>query len=1088
MKSFCLITAALVLSLTLNAQSKRKAETQAADTLKEASFAGLKFRSIGPAFTSGRIADFAVNPENHSEYYVAVASGHVWKTNNSGTTWQPVFDNNGAYSMGCVTMDPNNSNVVWTGTGENNHQRALGYGNGVWKSVDGGKSWNNMGLKDSRQIGDIVIDPRNSDVVFVAAEGSAWGPGGERGLYKSIDGGKTWKKVLEISENTGINNVAMDPVNSDILYATSEQRRRHAFTKIGGGPESAFYKSTDNGESWRKISSGLPSGHVGGMGMAISPADRNTIYLIIEAEGSTGGFFRSTDRGESWTKMSDYASSGQYYNEIYCDPKNVDKVFSVETVTQVTEDGGKTWKSLSTKNRHVDDHAMWIDPDDTRHFLIGGDGGIYETWDNGDNFIFKSNLPVTQFYRVGLDNSYPFYNVYGGTQDNNTLGGPSRNYCSEGVSNEDWYALLGGDGFWVAVDPSNPDIVYCEYQYGNMFRHDKKTKENLSIKPQPRKGELTYKWNWNTPLIISPHSNTRLYTAADKVFRSDDRGDSWEVISDDITSKTDRNTWPVMGQFWSIDAVVKDVSTSLWGTAVSIDESILKEDLLYVGTDDGVISITENAGKSWTQAAKFNGVPAYSLVSDLLASRHDENIVYASFNNLKNDDFKPYLLKSSDKGKTWVSISGNLPLNGTIHAIEQDYVDANLLFAGTELGAFFSLDGGKQWVKMSGVPDIAIYDMAIQKRENDLVLATFGRGFYILDDFSILREFSKKEDLLKEEAVLFPVKNALMYIETDGKYGQGEGLYYAPNPTFGACFTYYMKDVPKTLKQERQEREKELFKEKKQIPQPTVDQLRKENEEDPHYLVFTVRDQNGNIVRKVTSAPKKGINRVYWDLKYESLNPVRLRDNKFNPVSTPSGLPALPGNYSVSLDMIVRGEMTNLASPVNFSADIIENSSLLRQSRDEYDAFIQDMTEFARIFYGSYNSINEGITNIKMIKQAVFSSSQASHDLMQRILLLEKDLKDIEFSFTGEQAKASWEEIPPAPMPLNYRLRSVSTGIWGSSQGVTKNMQNNFDILKVEFNEAYSHAKKALDELKGIQDELNALKIPWTSGGLPDYI
>jgi photosystem II stability/assembly factor-like uncharacterized protein len=989
--------------------------------------------------------------------------------------------------MGCVTMDPNNSHVVWIGTGENNHQRALGYGNGVWKSEDGGKSWNNMGLKDSRQIGDIVIDPRNSNVVFVAAEGSAWGPGGDRGLFKTSDGGKSWKKVLEISENTGINNVAMDPVDSDILYATSEQRRRHAFTKIGGGPESAFYKSTDNGENWRKISSGLPSGHIGGMGLAISPADRNIVYLIIEAEETSGGFFRSKDRGESWTKMSDYASSGQYYNELFCDPINVNKVFSVETVTQVTEDGGKTWKALSLKNRHVDDHAMWIDPDDTRHFLIGGDGGIYETWDNGENFIFKSNLPVTQFYRVGLDNSYPFYNVYGGTQDNNTLGGPSRNYCSDGVSNEDWYALLGGDGFWVAVDPSNPDIVYCEYQYGNMFRHDKKTKENLSIKPQPRKGELTYKWNWNTPLIISPHSSTRLYTAADKVFRSDDRGDSWEVISDDITSRTDRNTWPVMGHYWSIDAVVKDVSTSLWGTAFAIDESVLKEDLLYVGTDDGVISITENAGKTWTHTANFKGIPEFSLVSDLLASRHDENIVFASFNNLKNDDFKPYLLKSTDKGKTWSSISGNLPLNGTVHAFEQDYVNPDLLFVGTELGAFFSLDGGKQWIKMSGVPDVAIYDMAIQKRENDLVLATFGRGFYILDDFSVLREIAKEKAILTRKASLFPVKNALMYIETDKKYGQGEALYYAPNPTFGACFTYYLNDIPKTLKQERQEREKELFKEKKPIPQPSADELRKELEEDPHYLLFTIKDENGNMVRKVSSSPKKGINRVYWDLTYESLNPVRLRDNKFNPASTPSGLPALPGKYSVSMDMVVRGEIINLSDPLNFTAEIIENSSLPRQDREEYDAFIKKMGEFTGVFYGTYSAVDDGLTNIKTIKQAVFSSSKTNNELMQKILSTEKELNDIIFTFSGEKAKASWEEIPPAQMPLSYRLRAVSTGIWGSSQGVTKNMQINFDILKDEFKETYANAQKTLNDLKAIQDELNALKIPWTNGRLPDY-
>ncbi|GAB1404379.1 hypothetical protein MASR1M74_15580 [Lentimicrobium sp.] len=427
--------------------AQRKKAEAVMDTLKSADFSGLKFRSIGPAFASGRIADFAVNPEQPQEYYVAVASGHIWKTNTAGTTWEPVFDNYGAYSIGCLAMDPHNSNVIWAGTGENNHQRCLGYGDGVYKTQDGGKSWKNMGLKDSRQIGMIAIDPRNTDVVYVAAEGSTWGPGGDRGLYKTSDGGRTWNKVLDISENTGVNNVIMDPRNPDVLYATSEQRRRHTFTKIGGGPESAIWKSTDAGANWTKLTSGLPTGDVGGMGIAISAVNPDVIYAIIEAAGETGGFFRSTDRGASWSKMSSYHSSGQYYNEIYCDPKNVDKVYSVETYSKVTTDGGKTWKNVGNKYRHVDDHAMWIDPANTDHFLIGGDGGIYETWNAGQDFHFKNNLPVTQFYRVNVDNSEPFYYVYGGTQDNNSMGGPSRNLSSYGVINDEWFVTNGGDGF-----------------------------------------------------------------------------------------------------------------------------------------------------------------------------------------------------------------------------------------------------------------------------------------------------------------------------------------------------------------------------------------------------------------------------------------------------------------------------------------------------------------------------------------------------------------------------------------------------------------------------------------------------------------
>ena len=484
-KSIGLVFLLLLFSVNTFAEKKNKSGDEKNDTIKSADVSGLKFRSIGPAFTSGRIADFAVNPKNHSEYYVAAACGHIWKTTNNGITFEPIFDNYGAYSIGCLKMDPNNPNVIWAGTGENNHQRALGYGDGVYKTVDGGKSWKNMGLKESRQIGMIAIDPGNSNVVYVAAEGSVWGPGGDRGLYKTTDGGENWEKVLEISEHTGVNNVVLHPGNPDIIFATSEQRRRHVHTKIGGGPESALHKSTDGGKTWRKLESGIPSVDKGGMGIAVSPVDPNVWYVIIEAAKEKGGFFKSTDMGESWNKMGDYSSSGQYYNEIYCDPIDANKVYSMDTWSKYTVDGGKTWKNIGNNDRHVDDHAFWVDPDDTKHFMIGGDGGVYETFDGGKKYIHKTNLPVTQFYRVAVDNTEPFYWVYGGTQDNSSFGGPSRNLNNDGVSSCDWVTTLGGDGFWQAIDPTNQDIVYSEYQYGNIYRFDKKSGESINIKPQP---------------------------------------------------------------------------------------------------------------------------------------------------------------------------------------------------------------------------------------------------------------------------------------------------------------------------------------------------------------------------------------------------------------------------------------------------------------------------------------------------------------------------------------------------------------------------------------------------------------------------
>ena len=1070
--------------LILTAQKKDDAKKEK-DPLASGTFSGLKFRSIGPAFTSGRIADFAVNPNNHSEYYVATASGGLWKTTNSGTTWSPLADTIQAYAMGCVVIDPTNSNVVWLGTGENNHQRALGWGTGVYKSEDGGQNWKFMGLKDSRQIGDIVVDPKNPNTVYVAAEGSVWGPGGERGLYKTIDGGKTWNKVLNISENTGVNNVVMDPRDSNLLYATSEQRRRHTYTKIGGGPETAVYKTTDGGATWEKIMKGLPKSDMGGTGIAISPVNPDVVYLIAEAaEG--GGFFRSTNRGATWEKMSDHFAQGQYYNEIYCDPKDVNKVYSVETVTQVTEDAGKTWKAFGNNQRHVDDHALWIDPKDTEHILIGGDGGVYETFDGGKNFLYKCNLPVTQFYRVNTDNELPFYNIYGGTQDNNSFGGPSQTISSDGIVNSDWTVTQGGDGFWTAIDPTNPNIIYAEAQYGNAVRYDRKSGESIDIRPEPAEGEKTFKWYWDAPLLISPHSPTRLYCAAERVFRSDDRGDSWTEISGDLTTQTDRNSFPVMGKYWSIDADGKDVSTSLFGLIVSLAESPVKENLLYAGTDDGLIQITEDA-KTWRKAGDFPDVPQYTFVSDVLPSRFDENVVYASFNNEQRDDFKPYLLKSTDKGKTWESIANNLPKDGPVHTIAQDPVNPNLLFVGTEWGFFFSIDGGQKWIQLkAGLPIVKVCDIKIQKRESDLVLATFGRGFYVLDNYSPLRQVTK--ELLQKDSYIFPVKDALMYIQKGGRYGQGSTYFKAPNPEFGATFTYYIKDVPKTLKAERHEKEKALFKDGKPIPQPTTDELRAEENEKAPYLIFTISDEAGNVVRKITKAASAGINRAVWDLRYESWNPVNLKDNKFDPVAKMrSDLFVLPGKYSVSMAMVVRGEEKQLAGPLTFNVVPLNNTTLPASNRAEVVEFQRKAAELARTVVGARQLTDDLAKRTVLIKQTLNNTPAASFDLFKRASTVAKELEDINFAFEGEQPKASQEEVPPAKVPLNLRLETLTSTQWRSTSNVTKNQKVAYQVLYNEVQPILEKLKTITDvELKSIESEMEKIGAPWTPGRMPE--
>ena len=1075
-------------AVEISAQKKKNQEEEKIEGIDSKLLSGLKWRSIGPALTSGRVADFAVNPDNKSEWYVAIASGNVWKTVNNGTTFKPVFDKYGSYSTGVITMDPNNSNLLWLGTGENNHQRALGYGDGVYKSEDGGESWKNMGLKESRQIGGIVVDPRNSNVVFVAAEGSAWGPGGERGLYKSSDGGENWKKVLEISENTGVNNVVMDPVDPDVLYATAEQRRRHVFTKIGGGPESAVYRSLDGGESWDKIMNGLPKVHIGGMGIDVSPVDRNVLYLIMEAAEGKGGFFRSENRGASWEKMSDHHASGQYYNEIYCDPVDVNKVYSMETRSKVTLDAGKTWQSISTDGRHVDDHALWIDPDDTQHYLIGGDGGVYETFDGGATFLYKSNLPVTQFYRVNVDNEEPFYNVYGGTQDNNTLGGPSMNKSSAGVTNEDWKAIKGGDGFWVAIDPEDPNIVYCESQYGNVNRYDRLSGEGIGIKPRPRKDEDTYKWNWNAPLLVSHHSHTRIYMMANKVFRSDDRGNSWEVISEDLTSGVDRNTWPVMDQYWSWDAVQKDVSTSLWGTGVSLSESPIDENLIYAGTDDGVISITENGGKNWKKVSNFPGIPEYTYVSDLMADRFEANVVYATFDNRKRDDFKPYVLKSYDKGNSWVNIAANLPENGTVHTIGQDPEVPGLLFAGTEFAFYFSLDGGGAWTKLSsGLPTIAVRDMVIQEQENDLVLATFGRGFYILDDYTPLRELAINQALLEKDAHIFPIEDALMYIQSGGKYGQGSTFFSSKNPELGATFTYFLKDVPKTLKAKRQEGEKELFKEKKPIPQPTRDQLRLEESEEAPYLVFAIRDASGQGIRKLYTKASKGLNRINWDLRLSSTRPVRAVSEASEKVeSSSSGTLAMPGEYSVELYMVAGGEVSLLVEAVPFKAKFLNQAALPAKNPKEVAEFQAEVSEISRVMSGARQMAREQEIKLNTFRKVMKETPGTGANMLIDVLALQDELGQIIYKLEGPSARASWEELSPMEMPLNRRLNIMARTHWSSTSDLTKTETDQLEILREEFPPLLEELERIVSKITEIDAKLEELKAPWTPGRLPE--
>ena len=1072
----------LILSSILTAQNNDEGKEKDKSQYKSSTFSGLKFRLLGPAAVSGRVVDFAVNPDNYHEFYAAVACGNVWKTTNSGTTWDPVFDNYGSYSIGCVTLDPNNSNVVYVGTGENNSQRSVAWGDGIYRSEDGGKSFKNIGLKTSEHIGKILIDPRDSKVIYVAAQGPLWGPGGQRGLYKSTDYGVTWDSILYVSENTGVNDVVMDPRDPDVLYASSYQRRRHVWVLLNGGPEGAIYKSTDAGKTWNKLESGLPKGDIGRIGLAISPVNPDYVFAIIEAK-ENGGFYKSITRGASWEKTNDYkTSSAQYYNEIFCDPKDIDKIYSLDTRSTISIDGGKTFKPIGNKLRHVDDHALWINPDNTDHFLIGGDGGIYETFDAGNSWIFKANLPLGQFYRVSVDNSEPFYWVYGGTQDNNSMGAPSQTINEEGIVNADWIPTIGGDGYESQVDPLDPNIIYCQYQYGGVARYDKKSGELISIKPQEESNDEAYRWNWDTPLLISPHSHTRIYIAANKLFRSDDRGNSWKVISPDLTRQIDRNKLEVMGKIWSVDAVAKNASTSFYGNIVSLTESPLVEGLIYVGTDDGLIQVTEDGGKNWRKIEKFPGIPEMTYVSCLYASVTDPNTVYATFDNHKRSDYKPYILVSKDRGKSWQSISGDLKEPQVVYSIIQDQVKPDLLFAGTEYGVFFTIDGGTKWIQLKGgLPTVAVRDIDIQRRENDLVLATFGRGFYILDNYTPLRELTEK-NLDEQDYTLFPVKDALMFVKRSATFGnEGTSYFKAGNPPFGATFTYYIKEAPKTRKQERQKEEKKLIKENKPVYYPSWDDLRLEDREEQPFLIFTIYDKDGNVVRNLKSGVKAGINRITWDLRYPSTNPVKKATDKDD-----SGIPVMPGKYSVKVFLYSDGEFKEVAGPQEFEAKVLNNTTLPAEDRAALVAFGEKVYEFNRVVEGALNATRDLKEKTEVLLTAIRQTPEAPQSMINDALRIKSETEDILQHLFRDETVAGRNE--PTPTTIYDRLNEIAFGIWQSTSAPTETQKASLKLASDTFEPILTHLRQLLDvDVKNLENQMEQYGAPWTPGRVPDW-
>lgn len=1070
--------------------------TTVADSLMKPLLNQVNFRMIGPATTSGRIVDIAVNPNNKSEYYLAAAYGGVWKTVNGGTTYQPIFDGYGTQSIGCLALDPVNPNIVWVGTGENNNQRSVGYGNGIYRSLDGGKTFENMGLKLSEHIGMIKIDPKNTNRVWVAVYGPVWKEGGERGLYLTEDGGKTWVRNFHVSDNTGCNEVYLDPHISGTMYAAFHQRRRHEWTYLGGGPESALYKSTDHGKSWRKLGGGLPGGELGRITIATT-SKAGQMYAMVEAEEGKGGIYISYDYGESWSKQNPFFTAGNYYQEIFVDPTNPNRLFCMDSYMKVSDDAGKTLRNAGEGNKHVDNHIIWIDPAQPSHWLVGCDGGLYETFDNAQNWNYKDNISITQFYRASVDNALPFYNIYGGTQDNNTLGGPAKNNSANGVSNDDWFVTVGGDGFKSQVDPTNPNIVYSQWQYGGLVRYDKATGEAVDIKPTIGIKEAPLRWNWDAPLIISRSNPKVLYFAANRVFKSEDRGDSWTPISGDLSRGIDRNTLPIMGKVWGVNAVVKNQSTSIYGNITTLSEG--KNGELYAGTDDGLIWRKEANSDVWLKCGmaangemnfpdapkgQANGV-GHPFISMVYASPNSGN-VYAVLDHHRFGDFKPYVYKSSNGGATWTKIVTGLPENGPVKTVIEDFKDADIVLVGTEFGLHISVNGGKQFMSwQGGMPPIAIKDMVFQERDDDLVLATFGRGFAVCDDYEKIRDY--KAMLLGNAGLakmnfIVPVSPVKLFVPATPLGGSGNGhkgasRFSAPNPSNGAVIYYQITSDFSTIASRRKKRESDASKNPNALIYPAKDSILLESLEEPAKVYMVIRSSQqvtaDNVVAKFSVNAAKGLSRAEWNLRYSDPSLPVPADKGYKAGWGPY---VTPGTYYVQLEAWQNGVERLMTGVTEIAVSYLYEPSIPLVSKEEKNAQVAQLFKVKQDLSTLNIRLEEIQQGLTAMKNAIGVSNTNARDFAQLSAQLQSVLNTVTIVVNGNGALAS-EEFETTE-GLNELFGSAYYSCFDALNAPTKTHLQKLDIVMSGVTESNTKLNEVVKQYNAMASQYPALRLP----------
>ena len=1001
-----------------------------AQTTLETAISHLEYREIGPALMGGRIADLAVVESKPQVFYIATGTGGVWKTVNHGTSWTPLFDDQPTSSIGDVTLDQSNPNLVWVGTGEPQNRQSSGWGNGVYRSTDAGNTWRHMGLEGTKHIGRILIHPRNPDVVYVAAVGDLWGPNEERGVFRTQDGGETWEKVLYIDEHTGAIDLAMDPGDPNTIFAAMYQRRRTGWGFNGGGPGSGLYRTFDGGDSWAELTEGLPEGDKGRIGVDVFRQDGNVVYALVEAEprsadqgfggggggGETkNGLFRSLDRGDSWEKMSSANPRPMYYSQVRIDPSNVDRIYLLGGSLMVSDDGGRTFRNDGAEQIHVDHHALWIDPNDPDHLILGSDGGVTATWDGTAHWRMFDNLPLGQFYAIGYDMRDPYY-VCGGLQDNDAWCGPSNTRSFHGIRHQDWYETVYGDGFFTIVDPTDSTIVYSESQGGNMNRYDLVTGEKIPMRPitGPRAdGDTakTYRYNWNSALQLSPHDPATVYLGANYLMRSRDRGMSWEEVGGaDLTQQLDRKELEIMGVPGSEPAMSIHDGTSNYGNITAFAESPLAQGLLYVGTDDGNVQVSRDDGATWTNVAdRIDGLPERTYVSRLEPSAHAEGRVYATFDGHRNGDYAAYVYVSEDYGQNWSRISEGLPDGWSVNVITEHHRAPNLLFAGNEVGLFVSVDRGEGWVQLkNNLPVVPVDDILVHPRDNDLLVGTHGRSFWILADVTPLEHLS--EEMLAEAGRVFPSeRESIMWAER-GDWPFTGATYSAPNPPRGARIRYYLRDAQAAPMAEEEGEEGDGNGAAGSAGAGAGDQVGggepagsaggspSENGQDAgddDAFALTIADADGNHVRTLEAPGEAGINEVIWDWRFdapyeppggaEAGGPVG-----FGQPGTPQGPIVLPGVYTVTME--VAGDA--YSSTVEIQAD--PRRTMTRADRMARQDALMSLHTLAVPIYEAGRAIRSLEEQLDAAQELVEAADEAPEDLTEEMEAIREALEEIE--------------------------------------------------------------------------------------------